>query len=210
MYWTYLCDISLYVPDFTDWSGSSYMNITRQLKLSRAFLEQRNVSHWRPFSSPLSPSLLFSRLVLPPPTVHCRLVPHFTPGEQKRTRPVLTLQEPATSQSRISPNLLSMLPVGQVTVSFLKISHLKQFFLSPCSSQNIITSSFCVLELSDAEGQGYCQGGFSADFTRVITIFLFVHNKILLFFCFHNLSVLTFRMAKWCWVGQAATFGKVC
>lgn len=31
----------------------------------------------------------------------------------------------------------------------------------------IDTFSWCVSEISEAAGQGYCQGGFSADFTTV-------------------------------------------
>lgn len=75
------------------------------------------------------------------------------------------------------------------------------------------TPHLCVSEISDAVGQGYCQGGFSADFTTVIIMFLLVnHQRFLGLFLFHcsNAQVLSFRMAKWYWEGQAATFGKVC
>lgn len=34
------------------------------------------------------------------------------------------------------------------------------------------TTLLCVSEISDAVGQGYCQGGFSADFTTVKTPFM--------------------------------------
>lgn len=49
-----------------------------------------------------------------------RLAPLSTPGGLEKTSPILMLQEPATSQSIISPNLWSMLPVAQVTVTSLQ------------------------------------------------------------------------------------------
>lgn len=38
-------------------------------------------------------------------------------------------------------------------------------------------SHLCVSEISDESGQGYCQGGFSADFTAVMTASLFVKGN---------------------------------
>lgn len=155
---------------------------------------------------------------LSPPPLYPRLVPLSTPGGLKRISPVLTLQEPATSQPRISPNLWSTLPVAQVTVTSLQIwqwqltwiviSHkhiliwqnvylrksmifIEYYLLVHvmpwnCPEYEIAvtlnnswcrTPLLCVSEISDAVGQGYCQGGFSADFTTVITMFLFVNHQ---------------------------------
>lgn len=190
MYWTYLCDISLYLPAFTDWSGSSYMNITRQLKLSRAFLEQRNVSDLRPFSSPLLlPDFPLGSCI----PSYCALqacAPLYSWRTEKDTP-----RSDATGTCYLSvqnfTRFVEYAPCRTGNSQLFVKSVIWSSFLSPCSSQNIITSSSCVLELTDAEGQGYCQGGFSADFTRVITIFLFVH-KVLLFFCFHNFISVNF------------------
>lgn len=65
----------------------------------------------------------------------------------------------------------------------------------------------CVSEISEAAGQGYCQGGFSADFTTVTTarppqVFSFLLTLVLT-------KVLSPRMVKWCWVDLAASTGKV-
>lgn len=38
--------------------------------------------------------------------------------------------------------------------------------------------SFCASEISEEAGQGYCQGGFSADFTMVRVIFLIEATQV--------------------------------
>lgn len=52
-----------------------------------------------------------------------RLVPLSTRGGLKRIPPSLTPQEPATCQPIISPNLWSMLPAVQVTVTSPQLLH---------------------------------------------------------------------------------------
>lgn len=60
-------------------------------------------------------------LLVNPTPVNCRLVPHFTHGELRRIFPILMLQEAATSLSKTSPTLWSMLLVVQVIITSLQI-----------------------------------------------------------------------------------------
>lgn len=43
---------------------------------------------------------------------------------------------------------------------------------------NSDTILLCFSEITDAVGQGYCQGGFSAAFTTVTTIFLSMNRNV--------------------------------
>lgn len=71
-----------------------------------------------------------------------------------------------------------------------------------------ISSVLCASEISDAVGQGYCQGGFSADFTKVNLPHLHDAGSWLRSVC-PDFNGFGYRMAKWCLEDLAATSGKV-
>lgn len=71
-----------------------------------------------------------------------------------------------------------------------------------------ISSVLCASEISDAVGQGYCQGGFSADFTKVNLPHLHDPGSWLRSVC-PDFNGFGYRMAKWCLEDLAATSGKV-
>lgn len=67
------------------------------------------------------------------------------------------------------------------------------FWASLFCSELLHTLCWCVSEISDAGGQGYCQGGFSADFTTVTTSLLLMPSSAGFFlFCFHALNYKSF------------------
>lgn len=79
------------------------------------YLKAHSICH--PISPP--PPFLSANHHLSAPPLYPRLAPLSTPGGLKKISPAPMPQEPATSQPIISPNLWSMLPAVQVTVTSL-------------------------------------------------------------------------------------------
>lgn len=133
-------------------------------------------------------------------------MPLSTPGGLEKTSPIQMLQEPAISLSRTLPNLWSMLPAAQVNINKSReiSNNLMKILLNftkpgdkAKGAGTVHDAMFqCVSEFSDAEGQGYCQGGFSADFTTVITTFCVYYHFWDNLFPF-SLVIVRFYLTGW-------------
>lgn len=92
------------------------------LQLGKHLLPWSSTPIHHRISSPFtSLSIPISLHLLPSPPLHSRPAPRSTLGGPKRTSPVLTRQEPATSQPVILPSLSSTLPAAQVSVSHVDV-----------------------------------------------------------------------------------------